>query len=165
MDALELLVELAVVWPTMAKRWHKGLSLSVSVVPSRNEHAHRQVEGFGTAAEEDLDMDDKEGMYRHRYRENLEADGDHEDRDEVRFPLSALSPALIKGGVVGHDATRTGCEKGEQCNFYSSRGGYVVFIGDCGVNASQSEWCSIDPRRDASASESSISNAWKSVSS
>lgn len=75
-DALELLVELAVVWPTMAKRWHDGLSHSVSLVPLRNEH--HQVEGFGTAAEEDLDMDDKEGMYRHRYRENMETDGDRE---------------------------------------------------------------------------------------
>lgn len=70
------MVELAVVWPTMAKRWHDGLSHSVSLVPSRDEH--RQVEGFGTAAEEDLDMDDKEGMYRHKYRENMEADADRE---------------------------------------------------------------------------------------
>lgn len=79
MDALDLLVELAVVWPTMAKRWHKGLSHSVSNLPPRSEHAHRQVEGFGNAAEEDLDMDDREGMYRHKH----ESGDEHEDRDQV----------------------------------------------------------------------------------
>ncbi|KAK0469055.1 fungal-specific transcription factor domain-containing protein [Desarmillaria tabescens] len=78
-DALALLLELSVVWPTMADRWHSSLKEASCAIPARHENPHRQVEGFGSAAEEDLSTDDREGMYRHKYRGTLEEAGVHEE--------------------------------------------------------------------------------------
>lgn len=86
-EALTLLLELAVVWPTMAERWHSSLKDASFAFPPRHENPHRQVEGFGSAAEEDLSTDDREGMYRHKYRGSLEEAGDQE---EVSLDESAM---------------------------------------------------------------------------
>lgn len=71
----------------MAERWHSSLKDASFAFPPRHENPHRQVEGFGSAAEEDLSTDDREGMYRHKYRGSLEEAGDQE---EVGLDESAI---------------------------------------------------------------------------
>ncbi|KIK68365.1 hypothetical protein GYMLUDRAFT_35765 [Collybiopsis luxurians FD-317 M1] len=76
-NALDMIADIAVVWPNMGARWHAALSQASaeSDAPnalSLNGHRDRGVEGLGRAAEEDLIVDQREGMYRHKSMEEFE---------------------------------------------------------------------------------------------
>lgn len=88
-NALIMIAEIAVIWPSMGNRWHSALSRTAaeSGPLSPSGHRDRGVEGLGVRAEEDLNVDRNEGMYRHSMDESFE----YVKQQEV-----SLVPAFLK---------------------------------------------------------------------
>ncbi|KAK7058306.1 hypothetical protein VNI00_001937 [Paramarasmius palmivorus] len=97
--ALAMIADIGVTWPAMGKRWHSALS-AVAAESSESGEPPRQrgIEGLGRAAEEDLSVDDREGMYRHKDMDNDDEDDQsdnsgHSPHGHSRDPSTRRSEA------------------------------------------------------------------------
>ncbi|KAF5361492.1 hypothetical protein D9758_006203 [Tetrapyrgos nigripes] len=104
-QALEMILDIAQIWPSMGQRWHSGLSQAAAAAFGANNpfsngsNRDRGVEGLGRAAEEDLSVDDRDGMYRHKNMEESHSeDGDTPPPRSISAGLSnrnqSQSPTL-----------------------------------------------------------------------
>ncbi|KAJ3722721.1 fungal-specific transcription factor domain-containing protein [Lentinula guzmanii] len=110
-NALDMIADIAVVWPHMGSQWHAALSKTVAELGppdslSPNSPHNRGVEGLGRAAEEDLIADQREGMYRHKSMEALEEKAKQQQEQNSPNP-----PPSDINGLLSHrdvELPRTG---------------------------------------------------------
>ncbi|KAJ3774721.1 fungal-specific transcription factor domain-containing protein [Lentinula raphanica] len=113
-NALDMIADIAIVWPHMGSQWHAALSQTAAELGppdsmSPNGQHNRGVEGLGRAAEEDLIADQREGMYRHKSMEAIEEKAKQQQEQTSPHP----SPSNING-LLNHrdvDLPRPGASR------------------------------------------------------
>ncbi|KAJ4490030.1 fungal-specific transcription factor domain-containing protein [Lentinula aciculospora] len=101
-NALNMIADIAVVWPHMGFQWHAALTKTVAELgppDSPNDQRNQGVVGLGRAAEEDLIADQREGMYRHKSMEAIEEKAKHQQENSPIPPPPELNNLLNQRDV------------------------------------------------------------------
>ncbi|KAL0569204.1 hypothetical protein V5O48_012769 [Marasmius crinis-equi] len=104
-SALVMIADIGVTWPSMGTRWHAALSKVAAESSEANQYRQkspreRGVEGLGRAAEEDLTVDDREGMYRHQSVDNEGEEQNEQSNQSPRELSRRLSSSSVRQSEV-----------------------------------------------------------------